>query len=120
MRQSSRITFRSIFRIKVYRRADNRLIGYAGDVSECGMKLLADHAIEPGSRLELSVQMRDHEGQLRNVHVDMLCQWCQENPRTGHHETGLALQGQAPAYVTLVERIRSRRKAPAADTPPVG
>ena len=52
MRQSSRITFRSTFRIKISDRERDTLIGYAGDVSECGMKLLGDSLVEPGSELK--------------------------------------------------------------------
>ena len=79
MRQSSRITFRSTFRIKISDRERDTLIGYAGDVSECGMKLLSDALVEPGSMLKLRVRMRDREGNLRQVDVDMVCQWSQEN-----------------------------------------
>lgn len=114
MRQSSRIPFRSIFRIKIYHREQQELIGYAGDVSECGMKLLTDSEVEPGVVLPLRLQMRDHEGRMRRVDMDMTCQWCLENQRTGHMEVGLALSGESPQYVALVEMIRSRRKKPAA------
>ena len=113
MRQSSRITFRSIFRIKVSDRERDTLIGYAGDVSEGGMKLLGDALIEPGRELKLCIRMRDRDGELRQIDVDMLCQWSQENSRTGFFEAGLALQGSSDAYQQLVEGMRNRRNTPA-------
>lgn len=113
MRQSSRITFRSTFRIKISDRERDELIGYAGDVSECGIKLLTDSPVEPGAALQLRVRMRDREGEMRQVDVDMTCQWSQENTRTGFFEAGLALTGESPEYVVLIERMRSRRKAKA-------
>jgi hypothetical protein len=110
MRRSSRITFRSTFRIKVSQRERDELIGYAGDVSECGMRLLSDSPVEPGSQLQLRLRMRDREGELRQVEVDMVCQWSQENSRTGFFEAGLAVVGEAPAYVRLIEGMRNRRQ----------
>ncbi|MEW6459928.1 MULTISPECIES: PilZ domain-containing protein [Pseudomonadaceae] len=110
MRQSSRITFRSTFRIKISDRERDTLIGYAGDVSECGMKLLSDALVEPGSTLKLRVRMRDREGNLRQVDVDMVCQWSQENTRTGFFEAGMALQGESAEYVRLIEGMRKLRK----------
>lgn len=113
MRQSSRITFRSTFRIKVSDRERDELIGYAGDVSECGMKLLSDILVEPGRELQLRLRMRDRNGDLRQVEVDMVCQWSQENTRTGFFEAGLALVGESLEYVQLIEGMRSRRKVQA-------
>lgn len=110
MRQSSRITFRSTFRIKISDRERDNLIGYAGDVSECGMKLLGDEPIEPGSELKLRVRMRDRDGEMRQVDVDMVCQWSQENVRTGFFEAGLALLGESADYIDLIEGMRKGRK----------
>lgn len=110
MRQSSRITFRSTFRIKISDRESDTLIGYAGDVSECGMKLLTDTPVEPGTELKLRVRMRDRQGEMRQVDVDMACQWSQENTRTGFFEAGLALQGDSAEYVRLIEGMRKVRK----------
>ncbi|MBF8164152.1 PilZ domain-containing protein [Ectopseudomonas hydrolytica] len=110
MRQSSRITFRSTFRIKISDRERDTLIGYAGDVSECGMKLLGDSLVEPGRELKLRLRMRDRDGEMRQVDVDMVCQWSQENSRTGFFEAGLAVLGEAPAYVRLIDGMRNKRK----------
>ena len=110
MRQSSRITFRSTFRIKISDRESDTLIGYAGDVSECGMKLLTDTPVESGTELKLRVRMRDRHGEMRQVDVDMACQWSQENIRTGFFEAGLALQGDSAEYVRLIEGMRKVRK----------
>lgn len=113
MRQSSRITFRSTFRIKISDRESDTLIGYAGDLSECGMKLLGDTLVEPGSELKLRIRMRDREGEMRQVDVDMVCQWSQENIRTGFFEAGLSLLGESSKYVELVEGMRNKRKTQA-------
>jgi hypothetical protein len=113
MRQSSRITFRSTFRIRVSNRERDELIGYAGDVSECGMKLLGDSLVEPGAALKLRLRMRDREGEMRQIDVDMVCQWSQENTRTGFFEAGLALRGESLEYVRLIEGMRNRRKTQA-------
>nr|WP_256666020.1 hypothetical protein [Pseudomonas sp. 8Z] len=74
------------------------------------MKLLGDVPVEPGSELKLRVRMRDREGEMRQVDVDMICQWSQENVRTGFFEAGLALQGDSADYVLLIEGMRKVRK----------
>jgi hypothetical protein len=54
--------------------------------------------------------MRDRDGEMRQVDVDMICQWSQENVRTGFFEAGLALLGESADYIDLIEGMRKGRK----------
>ena len=74
------------------------------------MKLLTDAPVEPGAELKLRVRMRDRQGEMRQVDVNMTCQWSQENTRTGFFEAGLALQGDSAEYVRLIESMRKVRE----------
>jgi hypothetical protein len=56
------------------------------------------------------VRMRDRQGEMRQVDVNMTCQWSQENTRTGFFEAGLALQGDSAEYVRLIESMRKVRE----------
>ncbi|MCY1289266.1 hypothetical protein D9M68_119490 [compost metagenome] len=111
MRQHNRIVFRSIFRIRVRDRRNDQLIGYVGDLSETGLKLLGDALVEVGSQLALSLRMRDKEGQMRQVDVDVVCQWSRENPQTGHFEAGLKLERPSVPFSDLVRDLRAKREA---------
>jgi hypothetical protein len=111
MRQHKRIVFRSLFRIKVRNPHNNRLIGYIGDISEGGMRLVSDVPLEVGERYELSLNMRDREGVQRQVEVGALCLWAGENTRTGHHEAGLALAHPSEAYYRFVASLRGGQTA---------
>lgn len=106
MRQHPRITFRSLFRIKVSRAEDDQLIGYVGDISEGGLRMLGDRLLEPGSEHHLRLRMRDRHGEMRHVDIQVTCQWSAENTRTGHIESGLALKDESVAYNRLLADMR--------------
>ncbi|WXL25749.1 PilZ domain-containing protein [Ectopseudomonas mendocina] len=108
MRQHPRITFRSMFRIKISRVEDDQLIGYVGDISEGGLRMLGDNLLEPGSEHHLRLRMRDRFGEMRQVDVQTICQWSAENTRTGHVESGMALKNESHAYNKLLADIRSK------------
>lgn len=106
MRQHPRITFRSLFRIKVSRPEDDQLIGYVGDISEGGLRMLGDTLLEAGSEHLVRLRMRDRHGELRQMDIQVTCQWSAENSRTGHIESGLALKEESAAYNRLLSDIR--------------
>lgn len=116
MREHERIVFRSIFRIKVRLRGSRSLLGYVGDISFGGLRLICDEPIEPGRRFEIDVSMRDGEGQVHQASAEVICQWTRENPRTGHQESGVALEKISASFHALVKRIRAQRKLPAEES----
>jgi hypothetical protein len=109
MRQHSRITFRSIFRIKVSDRANKRLIGYVGDISETGLKLLGDVLLEVDSTSALQLKTRDKDGHMRKIDIDVVCLWSRENEKTGHVESGFTLAAPSPEFVNWVSSLRNGR-----------
>lgn len=113
MRQYNRIMFRSLFRVKVSDRQTGKLIGYAGDVSEDGLRLICDQLVEVGSRMELRLRMRGRDGVMAQVELNATCLWGRENPQSGHHELGLQLLQPGNDYVAFVERLRLERGIPA-------
>jgi len=113
MRQYNRIMFRSLFRVKVSDRRTGKLIGYAGDVSEDGLRLICDQLVEVGSHMELRLRMRGRDGVMAQVELNAACLWGRENPQSGHHELGLQLLQPGNEYVAFVERLRLERGIPA-------
>lgn len=111
MREHSRITFRSLFRIRVSNRPDDQLIGYLGDLSEGGVKLVSDTPVEVGRSLQLRLKMRDREGQMQHVDIDATCTWTGENSKSGYFEAGLTLDSPSSAFSALVGRLRATRNA---------
>lgn len=117
MREHERVVFRSLFRIKVRLRGKSGLLGYAGDISSRGMRLVSDESVEPGTRLELELSMRDGEGQVHQASAVLICRWSRENPRTGHQESGMQLESLSPSFSALVQRVGAQRR-PTEETPP--
>ncbi|PAU84427.1 PilZ domain-containing protein [Pseudomonas sp. WN033] len=109
MREQSRMVFRSIFRIKVADRDTGRLIGYVGDISEGGFKLLSDEPMELDVPVALQIRLRDGEGKMQMLDVEVICLWCQENIRTGYHESGCSLHQPSEEFARLVEGMRAKR-----------
>lgn len=110
MRQHDRITFRSMFRIRVHDAASGALIGYAADVSESGLKLRCDVLLEADSVLDLRLRMRDREDRMRVAEVKMRCVWARENAQTGQYEAGLKLELPSTTFHELMNELRSGRR----------
>lgn len=111
MRKNSRIIFRSVFRIKVSRRENDRPIGYVGDLSSDGLRLLLDQAVlQVGNRAELRLRTRDREGRVRQVDVDVTCKWARENTQTGYFEAGCTLESPSADFDALIGSLHSRRR----------
>lgn len=111
MRNQSRLIFRSIFRVKVSNPKSGALIGYVGDVSEFGFKLLSDAAIEPGERMDLRLRMRLSENELLQLDLDACCKWSGVNEKTGYFEAGFILEQPSAEFTALVEKLRIMRNA---------
>lgn len=109
MREHSRITFRSMLRVKIYERTGDVLIGHVGDLSGGGLRLVGDELLEVGQTLALRLRLRDADGQLQQIDIDVVCQWSRENPKSGRIETGFALQGRSPEYSRLVVMMMVKR-----------
>lgn len=109
MRNQSRLIFRSIFRVKVSNPKNGALIGYVGDVSEFGFKLLSDTAIEPGTRMDLRLRMRLAENELLQLELDASCKWSGVNDKTGYFEAGFILEQPSAEFTAMVEKLRIMR-----------
>ncbi len=109
MRHQSRLQFRSIFRVKVSNRKTNALIGYVGDVSEHGLKLLSDTPFAQGARLPVRLRMRVKEDEVLQFVLDVTCKWTGSNPKTGYFEAGFILEQRSAEFTLLVEKMRVQR-----------
>jgi len=109
MRNQSRLIFRSIFRVKVSNPKNGALIGYVGDVSEFGFKLLSDTEIEPGTLRDLRLRMRLAENELLQIELNACCKWSGVNEKTGYFEAGFILEQPSAEFTALVEKLRIMR-----------
>lgn len=110
MRKLSRIVMRSLFRIKVYLRVENRMIGYVGDLSEGGLKLLTDDALDVGAHYALSLRTRRPDGEISVIEVDGDCRWTMPGLRGEHVESGLVVDKPSAAFTALVRGMYGRRR----------
>lgn len=109
MRNQSRLQFRSIFRVKVSDPGTNALIGYVGDVSEHGLKVLSDSAFEPGAQVTLRLRMRVKEDEILQFDLNVTCRWSGTNTKTGYFEAGFILEEPSAEFTLMVEKMRIQR-----------
>lgn len=109
MRYQSRIAFRSIFRVKVSNPDTGQLIGYIGDISEDGLKLLSDSAVDEGKILNLRLKMRVKEDEILQLDVLVRCKWSEFNAKNGYVESGFLLEETSAEFAALVEQMRILR-----------
>ena len=109
MRNQSRLQFRSIFRVKVSNPVTNALIGYVGDISETGLKVLSDKAFVQGERVSLRLRMRVKEDEVLQFDLDVTCKWSGSNAKTGYFEAGFILEVPSAEFTVMVEKLRIQR-----------
>lgn len=109
MRQHTRVTFRSMFRIKVYDATKNLMIGYVGNVSESGLRLLSDTAMEAGTQRILRLKMRVREDEMLQIDIQVRCMWSRPNDKTGHFESGFTLMSQSAEFAKLANDLLTLR-----------
>ena len=121
MRHQSRLQFRSMFRVKVSNPTTNALIGYVGDVSENGLRLLSDTPFAEGARLPVRLRMRVKEDETLQFDLDITCMWTGANTKTGYYEAGFMVNNYSPEFTLMVERMRiQRNEMDAGDQPEKG
>lgn len=111
MRQHRRVTFRNQFRVRVLLRENDELLGYAGDISFGGFRLISDAPVEAGSELALRLKIREGEDRTRYIDVDVVCQWSRANPKRDNFEAGMALDGPCVAFAEYVRTLGAAREA---------
>ncbi len=109
MRHQSRMQFRSIFRVKVSNPQTNALIGYVGDVSETGLKVLSDTPFARGVRMPIRLRMRVKEDDVLQFDLDVTCMWTGNNLKTGYFEAGFILEQPSAEFSLMVEKMRIQR-----------
>ena len=109
MRYQSRLQFRSMFRVKVIDPKTGALIGYVGDVSETGLKLMSDKAFAAGDQLPLRLRMRINENETLQFDLEVTCRWSGSNAKTGYFEAGFILEQPSAEFTLMVEKMRIQR-----------
>lgn len=109
MRQHTRVTFRSIFRIKVFDPIKNQLIGYVADVSATGLRLLSDTAMQAGTLRALRLKMRVGDNEMLQMDIQVKCMWSGANDKTGHFESGFTLMSESAEFAKLVGDLLAMR-----------
>lgn len=108
MRNQSRQQFRSMFQVKVSNSRNGSLIGYVGDVSESGFKIVSESPFVPDEHLQVLMQVR--EGEIAQFDLDATCKWSGNNADTGYFEGGFCLDQPPAKFVSMVGRLRDRHR----------
>lgn len=109
MRGQSRIVFKSIFRIKVSDRVSGRLVGYVGDISASGLRLLSDEIIEAREVMHWRLRMRNSDGSTTLIDVDGKVLWSRMNTQSGYVESGIHIEEPSKEFTRLIEGFSARR-----------
>lgn len=104
MRQQSRQQFRSMSHAKVSNPRNGALIGYVGDISEHGLKVLSDAPFVQDEHLHM--QMRLGEEKTLQFDLDATCIWSGSFTNNGFFEAGFLLEQPSPEFLSMVDNLR--------------
>lgn len=106
MRHHTRQQFRSMYQVKVIHSRKGSLIGYVGDVSESGLKIVSEVPFVKDERLHMLMQVC--EGEVARFDLKATCKWSGNNPDTGYFEGGFFLDQPPAIFGAMVERLGNR------------
>jgi hypothetical protein len=110
MRRYSRLSFRSMYRVKVLMRDNDYLLGYVADLSETGLRLISDTPQVVDARLPLRLKMRIAEDEILVMDIDAICMWSRESDKTDFFESGFTLTKPSVDYSKLVQELLAVRR----------
>ena len=84
-------------------RSTKHLIGFLVDLSETGLQIVGNMALEPGVMYKLGISLPYSTETVGWIAVDAWCRWSKENEKEGLYYSGLEIAGSDPAES---ERIR--------------
>ncbi len=110
MRQHSRLDFRHLSRIQVTNRLSGDPMGYVGDLSIGGLRLVARQPLSIGGCYEMCLHVPSHGERLQVIEVVVICQWVRKDTRRDSFDMGFALDRPSPAFTELVASLLPRRR----------
>lgn len=109
MRRHRRFNFRHLSRIQVSNSLSGEPIGFLGDISVEGLRLLAAQPLAKGGCYELRLHVPEEKGPERQVDIVVICQWVRRNSERGNFEMGFALDRPSTEFANLVAQLIVRR-----------
>ena len=97
-----------MYHVKVIHPRNGSLIGYVGDVSESGLKILSDLPFVKDEHLPMHIQVC--EGDAMQFDLAATCKWSGNNEENGYFEGGFCLTQPPANFAALVEALRNRRR----------
>ena len=111
MRSESRYPIRPATGLKAYDAQTQCLIGYVGDISRQGLRLIVDGPMEPGTLTHLRLQMRINEDELLKFELLVNVQWSRPIAKSPDYETGCRILSPSAELNALVQRLQRLRKS---------
>lgn len=107
MRQHSRFTFHDLTSIRVVNRLSGEPMGFVGDLSFGGLRLISRQPLAIGGCYEMRLHVPVEGGGVRQVDVVVICQWSRKETRYDSFDSGFALDRPAPEFAELVAYLLS-------------
>lgn len=104
MRHNSRQSFPSHVHIKVSNPRNGALIGYVGDISESGVKILSDLPFVRDERMRIKI----HSDGVAQFLLDAVCIWSDNHDEPEYFAGGFFLEQPPAGFISTVEKWRSQ------------
>lgn len=92
--------------LRVFNGANNRPIGFLGNVSADGLMLISPLPLMVGADFDLLLKIPADEGPQQNIVLRANCLWCHEDVTPQHFDAGFSLQWAPPEYGQLISALQ--------------
>ncbi len=102
---------------QVYDLNDGRLIGYLGDINLLGAMVIADHPMDEGQHLTISIELPELPGLHDSAMIiSVRVAWCHQDLSPDYYNLGMEFNGasekQKSIVQAVIENYEFRRQTP--------
>lgn len=110
MRLERRFPLKGLTDIRVIDCADDEPIGYIGDISSGGFRVISEDPLAPDTQLQINLEIPVRANHHRTLSLNVQCKWSRRDARLKRFNLGFKLNEPSEAFQELLTEIRTALK----------
>ncbi len=103
LRQTDRISL--VYYLKVFDGLGNKILGHVVNISDKGLQLLCDDAVEPNEDYRLRLRLPPFMQESQELVFRGTSRWCREDESSGYYLVGFQLRDLEPRTKKIFKRL---------------
>lgn len=97
----------TLFHSKIFIAQSDDLLGYTVDVSDTGIRLMAENALEPGQIIEARMELSEEVQGGDSINMKLEVRWCRQDTNPDYVAIGLEFVETSRELYAVIKRIQN-------------